>query len=138
MHVLVAIVAFRNTADVVKCLMALSKSTHVDFEVTICENGGREAFVKVTANCPATLSGGQHVQYIEAPGNLGYAGGVNVCVGAAAKAYDAVWVLNPDTEPAPEALAALVAGLTSCDAVGGRLLMSDGRLQNWGDRKSVV
>lgn len=133
LHILIAIVGFRNAGDVAHCLQALSASTWTDFEVVVCENGGVAAFADLKRGCPETLPNGQTVQLIEAPGNLGYAGGVNTCIRASSN-WQAVWVLNPDTKPAPEALAALVEGLTQndCDAIGGRLLMSDGRLQNWG------
>ncbi len=133
MHVLIAIVAYRNAGDVAKCLKALSFSTYDDFQVIVCENGGATAFDTLRKNTPAKLPNGQNVQLIEASGNIGYAGGINTCI-RAASGWQAVWVLNPDTEPAPEALAALVDGLSrnASDAVGGRLLMTSGCLQNWG------
>ncbi len=133
MHVLITIVAYRNSGDVAKCLKALATSTYTDFEVIVCENGGAEAYASLEQCTPAVLPKGQRVLLIKAPGNIGYAGGVNTCIRAASD-WQAVWVLNPDTEPAPEALAALVAELSrgECDAVGGRLLQPDGRLQNWG------
>src|SRR3954471_4207611 len=44
MHVAVAIVGYRNADDVCACVTALARSTHDDFEVVICENGGGDAF----------------------------------------------------------------------------------------------
>jgi hypothetical protein len=49
MHVAVAIVGFRNEGDIVRCLGALEASTHRDFEIVICENGGPEAYARLTA-----------------------------------------------------------------------------------------
>jgi N-acetylglucosaminyl-diphospho-decaprenol L-rhamnosyltransferase len=43
MHVAVVIVGFRNPGDIDACLGSLEASSHRDFEVIICENGGREA-----------------------------------------------------------------------------------------------
>ena len=133
MHVAVAIVSFRNPGDVVQCLRALAGSTHADFEVVICENGGSEAHARLTAALPAALPGGQAVRAVLAPGNLGYAGGVNVCLEAAPEA-DAWWVLNPDTQPAPEAMAALVEELLGgdCDAVGCTIHLPDMSVQSHG------
>lgn len=134
MHVAVCIVSYRSRADVVACLAALTESRHPDFEVVICENGGRGAFEDLTAHLPK-LAGGQAVRAILAEGNLGYAGGVNRCMQAAPDA-DAWWVLNPDTLPDTHALQALVARLASgdCDAVGCVVRLDSDRIQSYGGR----
>ena len=106
MHVSVAIVGFRNVDDILRCLAALETATHKDFEVIICENGGPAAFDALKARAPSVLAGGQTVRCVLASGNLGYAGGVNVCLAETPQA-DAWWVLNPDTAPSPTSLALL-------------------------------
>jgi GT2 family glycosyltransferase len=130
MHVAIAIVGFRNAGDIVACLRALEASEHTDFEVVICENGGPEAFSALQSAVPARLGGGQPVRLLLAEQNLGYAGGVNRAMAAAPDA-DAWWMLNPDTEPEPGALAACVARLEEgdCEAVGCMIFMPDGRVQ---------
>ena len=129
----VAIVAFGNPQDVRQCLESLSLSEHTAFEVVICENGGAGAYADLVAAIPARLPGGQPVRTILAPGNLGYAGGVNRCLEDLPDA-EACWVLNPDTAPEPGALAALVARLTKgdCDAVGSTVHLPDGTVQSHG------
>jgi GT2 family glycosyltransferase len=84
---------------------------------------------------PTSLSGGQGVRVIAAPGNVGFAGGVNLCLAAAPNA-DAWWVLNPDTQPESAALAAVVArlGVGDCDAVGCTLYRPNGTIQSYGGR----
>lgn len=133
MRVAVAIVGFRNTDDIIRCLSGLERSTHGDFEVLICENGGPAAYAALEAALPPHLSGGQPVRAVLAPGNLGYAGGVNVCL-AQTPTADAWWILNPDTYPEPEAMAALVERLSAgdCQAVGGALYFPDGKVQSDG------
>ncbi|MBW8812416.1 MAG: glycosyltransferase family 2 protein [Caulobacterales bacterium] len=135
MHVAVLIVGYRNPDDIVRCLAALSASTHADFSVFVCENGGPEAFARLQAELPATLPGGQAVTLHEAAGNLGFAGGVNEGL-KHNPAADAWWVLNPDTQPDPGALAAMVARLArgDCDAVGCTLYRPDGSVQSHGGR----
>ena len=135
MHIAVAIVGFRNSRDIVDCLNALSRSTHQDFEVIICENGGREAYEELVTAVPAQLAGGQPVRVIIAPTNLGFAGGVNVCLNEAPNA-DAWWLLNPDTEPDAEALSAMVRRLSvgDCEAVGCTIVLPDGSVQSHGGR----
>jgi GT2 family glycosyltransferase len=135
MHVAVSIVGFRNVSDIVACLAALEAGAHADFEVVVCENGGPAAYAALAAAVPSRLRGGQAVTLVEAPGNLGYAGGVNVCL-AAAPGADAWWVLNPDTRPEPDALAAAVARLAAgdCDAAGSLLYRPNGTVQAYGYR----
>lgn len=133
MHVAVAIVGFRNAEDIVGCMAALERSTHADFEVIICENGGQDAFDALERQLPKRLAGGQPVRTVLAAGNLGYAGGVNVCIRETPDA-DAWWVLNPDTQPEPDVMALQVARLAigDCEAVGSTIYLADGRVQSHG------
>ena len=133
LRVAVAIVGYRNPDDIVGCLNALAQSTHRDFEVVICENGGLAAYEALSRAIPGALAAGQAVRAFAAPRNLGYAGGVNAAIAAAPEA-DLWWVLNPDTHPDAGAMAALVGRMTAggCDAAGGMLLRGDGSVQSWG------
>lgn len=133
MHVAVVIVGFRNPDDIGRCLTALGKSTHADFEVAICENGGPEAYAALRGVVSSSLPGGQPIRAAAAPANLGYGGGVNFVMAMCPDA-DAWWVLNPDTQPEPEAMAACVARLQvgDCEAVGATLYLPDGHVQCYG------
>ena len=133
MHVAVVIVGFRNTDDLVRCVAALDRTEYDDFEVVVVENGGREAYERDCTALPAVLGRGQPVHLVEAPGNLGFAGGVNYGIERATGA-DAWWVLNPDAVAAPDALGLLVERLArgDCDAVGGVLHFTNGRIQSVG------
>lgn len=161
--VVIAIVAMDSARLIADCITALAASTYDKFHVVICENGGAEAFER-TAQALAALDilhaasstelrglavvspwplrdfilspRGQRVTLLKAPTNLGYAGGVNACIDAVAESgWDAVWVLNPDTFPEPEALAALVLRQQEGDygIVGSRMVSAiSGRIQTWG------
>ncbi len=135
MHIVVSIVGFRNSSDIANCLEALSRSTYQDFEVLICENGGRDAYVDLLAAIPTTLTGGQMVKVIPAPNNLGFAGGINVCLAQTPEA-DGWWLLNPDTEPGEGALSAMVERLArgDCEAVGCTVFLPNGKIQSHGCR----
>lgn len=135
MRISVAIVGFRNSDDILRCLSALDQSTYANFEVVVCENGGSEAFAALRAALPRALAGGQPVRMMLSPGNLGYAGGVNACLRASPD-VDAWWILNPDTQPAPEAMALQVQRLEvgDCEAVGSTIYLPDGRVQSHGGR----
>lgn len=131
--VTVCIVGFRNPEDIATCMTALANQTYRNFEVIICENGGDAATATLRSTIAPSLASGQRVAIIAAPDNPGYAGGINHCIAAAPHA-DAYWVLNPDTEPAPQALEALVSLLVSgaYDAVGGIMLWPDNRINSCG------
>jgi GT2 family glycosyltransferase len=133
MHIAIVIVGFRNAGDIQRCLAAVGASTHTDFEVVICENGGYEAFETLVGAVPRTLPGGQSVTVLPTSANLGFAGGVNVCMNHSRDA-DAWWVLNPDTEPHPEALAAKARRLSAgdCEAVGCMLVSPTGEVEAYG------
>lgn len=135
MHVAVSIVGFRNPDDIVACLAALDQSIYADFQVIVCENGGVEAYEALRLVLPDHLTGGQPVRAVLAPGNLGYAGGVNICIQETPGA-DAWWVLNPDTQPDPAAMALQVARLAlgDCEAVGSTIYLPDGQVQSHGGR----
>jgi GT2 family glycosyltransferase len=134
-HIAIAIVSYRTPEDVAHCLQALTASSHADFEIVICENGGPAAFEALRTVIPASLAGGQKVRAVLADGNLGYAGGVNLCLREAPEA-DAWWVLNPDTFPSVGALAAMVARLArgDCQAVGSTVHHTSGVVQSHGGR----
>lgn len=134
MHIAIAIVGFRNPQDIKHCLAALERSSYADYEVVICENGGQPAFDALRADVGAQLAGGQSVRIVCAPGNVGFAGGVNICLAETPDA-DAWWVLNPDTEPHPDALAAKVRLLEEgYDAIGCTLYRPNGKIQSYGGR----
>lgn len=135
MHIAVAIVGFRNPNDIVRCLAALESSTHQDFEVIICENGGATAYAALCAVIPTGLAGGQAVRAVLAPVNLGYAGGVNLCL-RETPLVDGWWVLNPDTEASPTAMAALVDRLSQgdCEMAGGTIHFPNGTVESRGGR----
>jgi N-acetylglucosaminyl-diphospho-decaprenol L-rhamnosyltransferase len=164
-YVAVIIISYRNVADARECIAALARSTHRDMEIHVCENGGVEAFealcldlAKIVepelsrdqvyhANSVASfvrtktacLEGAGIDLYLhQASKNLGYAGGINAVLAYIAdRRWDAVWILNPDTAPAPGALAALVerAATGNYGVVGSRLILENsGRIHLRGGR----
>lgn len=158
--VLISIVSYGNAHDVLACLRSLSRQSVNDYRVFICENAGPEAFealaaatgeivgdmVEETSADPAVrrqrrgrlAPGGAAVVLAQAKANLGFAGGVNVALRRVADdaGVRAVWLLNPDAQAEPQALAALIerAQATGADIVSSRLVRSDGRIQLYGGR----
>ncbi len=135
MHVAICIVAFRNPQDLTECLGALGALEYDDFEVVVCENGGAAAFAALRPVISERLPGGQRVTAFVAPNNLGYAGGVNLCIEKTPNA-DAWWVLNPDARPDAKSLGRMVERLQrgDCGAVGCTTHYSSGVVEARGGR----
>ena len=134
-RVVICLVAFCNLDDVRNCLAGLEHQSFRDFEVVVCENGGPQALARLVAALPDKLPGGQPVSWVADHSNPGYAGGINRCIAARpGRAY--YWVLNPDTIPQPDALAAMIADMTArgFDAVGGPIILPTGLLRTCGGR----
>ena len=160
--IVIAIVGYRNADDVANCVAALSRAAEKNFLVSICENGGREAYrdlifaleklvepansaQKILDDRVADiwsgrlLQGNQRIRIYRAKSNIGYAGGVNICIRQIdpAEPWSALWVLNPDTEPDANALTALAARAKACDygMVASRIVVkSTQRIQTYGGR----
>jgi GT2 family glycosyltransferase len=132
LHVAVVIVGYNGAEDISRCVAALEESTYRDFEIVICENSGDAGFAALQSVIPEVLSGGQSVKLVKAPSNGGYASGINIAM-SHSKDAEAWWILNPDTEPSPGAMAALVERMAQgYDAVGGPLLFPSGEIQSFG------
>ena len=129
----IVIVSYNNPSDVHQCLEALAESSYSSFEVVICENGGKNAFDHLFSLLPPILPSGQTITLICAPGNLGFAGGVNLAISHASQTTD-LWILNPDTLPHKDALFHLIERLHvgDCDAIGCSLILPSGRVQSYG------
>ncbi|MFD0938610.1 glycosyltransferase [Methylobacterium trifolii] len=163
--VVVGIVGFRCAQAIAECLASLDGSSHPVRAVYVCENGGAAGFAELEAvlrdrfggeGVPADGVSGEidrggvlrpagaghavgEIRLLRARHNLGYAGAINAMIAALASRPDwsALWILNPDTEPRPDALAALVAHARAggYGIVGSRLIVKDsGRVQLYGGR----
>jgi GT2 family glycosyltransferase len=155
----IAIVATDEQTNIIGCIQRLCRSNDRDFRIIICENSGDEAFdrdvvavgglesaiaipsqaIEIKDNIRAQhfyLGPDQRLLTILNPReNRGYSGGVNTCIAAARDGYAFVWVLNPDTFPAPDALAALVQRQAEGNygIVGSRIVFKvGGCIQFWG------
>ena len=150
----IVIVGFGHSEDIVKCLAAVGAQRNCPkFEVFICENGGANAFdalEKALSEKGGPCEGGVEtvepashdfvrarrlrlaegrtaVTVGQARDNLGFAGGTNAWVRPllAEPGWTAVWILNPDTYPEPDALAELAnyARKRGKGMVGSRLMI---------------
>lgn len=134
-HIVVCLVAYRNSDDIMRCLSALALQSYPDFEVIICENGGAASYVTLLACLPERLANGQTVAAISDETNPGYAGGINRCI-AARPGASGYWILNPDTIPEQQALGAMVHAVATghIDAAGGPIVLPSGVLQTCGGK----
>ncbi len=135
LRIAICIVGFRNFSDICRCLEALGTSTHVNFEIVICENGGNAAYALLQSGISSTILSGQPVKILQADENPGYAGGINICMHATGQA-DAWWILNPDTVPDANALERLAVRLArgDCDVVASTVHYANGLVESRGGR----
>jgi GT2 family glycosyltransferase len=99
--------------DTVECLDALKACSYPNLTVIVVDNGSADdSVLRIRAAHPGIL-------ILESKNNLGFAGGNNIGIRyALAHGADYVWLLNNDTKPAPDALAALVAKAASDKRIG--------------------
>jgi N-acetylglucosaminyl-diphospho-decaprenol L-rhamnosyltransferase len=157
--VAVIIVSYGGADDLPALAAALERQSPRPASVHICENAGRGAFERLVAalsdgarrtsrgpsdetaavvveSVTILRAGGLTMTCHRARGNLGYAGGINACIGQLAEeAWSSIWIINPDAVPDPGALAALSDRLQAgdCGVVGGRVIFAEtGRVQTHG------
>lgn len=158
MSVATTIVSYRSAEDIRTLLDALALQTHRDMSVHVCENGGGQAYddllraleaggyaiaaaqpdleKRVRRAATTQLANGAPVSLYEAIDNLGYAGGVNLCIDNLGETdWSAIWIINPDAIPATDALTQLLLHQREGDygIVGGRLIFAGtGKVQCYG------
>jgi GT2 family glycosyltransferase len=100
------VLTWNSAAHVVPCVTSLAASSAVDLSIVVVDNASTDATV------PLVQATGVPVTMLQTGANLGYAGGNNVGIAHALAGGAAfVFVVNDDTEVAPEMLSALVAAL---------------------------
>ncbi len=114
--------------DTVKCLDALDQNTYPQLNVIVVDNGStNDSIVRIREAHPNLL-------LLESKTNRGFAGGNNIGIRhALAQGCDYIWLLNNDTEPAPDALSALVSKAVSDQRIG-----AVGSVCYYTDRPSTV
>jgi GT2 family glycosyltransferase len=125
MQVSIIIVSWKVKELVRQCLQSIFKqTTGVDFEVILVDNASGDGTVEMVAKeFP-------QVNLIASNVNLGFAAGNNL--GIEQVSGEVIYLLNPDTELADNALADLLAYMNqnpSAGVVGTRLLNPDGSQQ---------
>jgi GT2 family glycosyltransferase len=139
-RVSVALLSWNGRQHLETCLRALAgqRDPGVPWEVLVLDNGSTAGTVewlrREYAEGLRGRQGGVPLRCIASPVNLGFCAGNNRLVAEAAG--DAVALLNNDTRPAPEWLAALVAALAAAAgdvaAVSGKIVDWDGERLDFG------
>lgn len=103
-HVCCVVLNWNGADDTTECLAALEASTYPNLTVMVVDNGSTDDSVsRIRVAYPDIL-------LLQNEKNLGFAGGNNLGIRhALAHGADAIWLLNNDTKPAPDALSALMA-----------------------------
>ncbi len=108
MHLAAVFATMNRSATAVACVRALAEQTRPPDRVIVADNVSTDATVadlEELSDLPFPL------EVIRMPENAGNAGGVAAAMERAfAEGTDAVWILDDDSWPRPEALAALLEG----------------------------
>lgn len=122
MSILVAIVNYRTAPLAVACLASLvgEVAANPGTRVTVVDNASGDGSAAEIAAAISANGWEDWAALVESPVNGGFAAGVNVALRPALAAGDAdlFWLLNPDTEVRPGALAALAGFLRARPKVG--------------------
>lgn len=131
----VAIVSYNSFEDIKRCLKSLAAQTFQKFHVVIVDNLSPDrsgpALNELTDRYPFP------VYVVLNPENRGFAAGTNIGIrNCLTLGADLIWLLNPDTECRPGALAALVrcaADYPAAAAFGSKVIYG-GQTEGDGDR----
>jgi GT2 family glycosyltransferase len=98
------LVNWNGWRDTIECIKTLKQGKYQHLTIVVVDNGSKDGSIsKIKAAHP-------DVVLLESENNLGFAGGNNIGIRyALTQGAEYVWLLNNDTEPAPDALSALVA-----------------------------
>ncbi len=118
----VIIVTYNSGAPIEACLRALALQ---DCEILVVDNASQDDTVARVKALALVFP----LQLITVPRNIGFAAGVNH--GARAATGEVLLMLNPDAIAEPDAIASLLACLSTsrAGAAGGALIDSDGRIE---------
>jgi hypothetical protein len=125
-RVAVVILNFNNVDDTVAAVDAVQSGDYLDAIIVVVDNSPD---AETTSTLRAVFD--PCVSVVRSEGNVGYAAGNNNGIRAALRLapVEYIWILNPDTVPAPDALSWLVASADenpSAALVASRLVSADG------------
>lgn len=104
--VYIVILNWNGWQDTLACVTSCCALTWPEYRLLVVDNGSTDGSEAILRDRLATG------EVLQSGGNLGFAGGNNVGIRhALAAGAEYVWLLNNDTEVAPDALSELVAAL---------------------------
>lgn len=121
----VLILNYRTPLNTVECVKNLQKQTVKDrMEIIVIDNHSDDDSIGILRN---RLAEHKNVRLVEVPRNMGFGKGNNR--GECYAVGDYIVILNPDTEPEPEAIERLIVVLDedkSIGIIGPKLVFPDG------------
>jgi GT2 family glycosyltransferase len=129
--VAVVVLNWNGLADTLACVASLKRVAWPGLEIIVVDNGSAASPLAALRE----REGGEAIDVVELPRNLGYAGGNNVGIRRAlAGGADFVWVLNNDTVVDPAALSEMVAAAERhprAGVIGAKVLRADDPSRLW-------
>ena len=111
--VVCVIINWNGWEDTIKCLDALERCTYSCLKIVVVDNGSTNDSVTRIRNAHPDIL------LMEAGKNLGFSGGNNIGIRyALEQRAEYIWLLNNDTDPAQDALSALMAKALTDKRIG--------------------
>lgn len=127
------VLSFHSTPETVACVRSLIRSNYLDLRIVVVDNDapgpGHDALRAALEAAGLRVGDGpEHsLRLVPSGANLGYAGGNNVgLTAAAAWQPDFCWLVNPDIRVSPDTLTLLVEGMNRSPdtaALGPRVIL---------------
>lgn len=116
----IILVNWNGRADTLACLQSLRRLDGGDFGVVVVDNGSADGSVEAIAAWAREAAPPGWLQLVEAGANLGFAAANNLGMELAKKDPECryFWLLNNDTEVAPDCLAVLRARMEADSTIG--------------------
>lgn len=132
-RVAVVVLNYHSTGQTVEAVLAVGSSQELDLRIVVVDNDvpgpDHEQLRAALAGAGLAVGAGpdSSVRLVASGGNLGYAAGNNIGIGAArAWSPEYIWLLNPDIRVAPGTLGGLLAlfrAAPDAGAVGARVVL---------------
>ena len=126
--VAIIILNWNNYEDTIECIHFLQKITYRNYEIIIVDNGSTNGSQKILEKEFPDL------KLIQTGENLGYSGGNNQGIKyALERGAELLWILNPDTIVAPDALEKMVKSIskTGAGVVAPKIYFRDSPKKVW-------
>lgn len=128
----IVVINWNNPGDTIICIKSINYLNYTNYHVLIIDNGSDDDSLRLLSEA---TKDNPRFTVMETGDNLGFSGGVNYgIVKASEMKADYIWLLNNDTEVAPDCLSNLIKAMEENSDVaiaGSKILLASERNTIW-------